>query len=145
MRYISGIHALNIPCQLNTTGDWHASALQWKQPHWKDTQNTFFGDWGIEKGHSVPEHLGKYAVANHLRACLDMLEDSDFSNLHGMYHDYLGNDIYLPMFFQKVWTMRCLSTWQQIDNFMEKEFLMKWVYFKQSCHGKGTDLNAKIS
>ena len=29
MKYISGINALNLPCSLDTCGDWHTSALQW--------------------------------------------------------------------------------------------------------------------
>jgi len=143
MRYISGIHALNIPCQLNTTGDWHASAIQWQNPHWRDTKNAFFGDWGIEQGHEIPEHQGTFAVANHLRACLDMLEEGDYSNLCGMYHDYLGNDIYLSIFFQKVWSMHNLANWPEIDCFMEKEFLMKWLRFRQNV-SRG-DSNAEIS
>jgi len=28
MQYISGIHALKLPCALKTCGDWHCSALR---------------------------------------------------------------------------------------------------------------------
>ena len=30
MEYITGQYALNLSCSLNTTGDWHTSALNWK-------------------------------------------------------------------------------------------------------------------
>lgn len=29
MKYISGVPALNIPCELNTTGDWHSACNDW--------------------------------------------------------------------------------------------------------------------
>lgn len=32
MEYISGIHALNLICNLDTCGDWHQSAIQWDNP-----------------------------------------------------------------------------------------------------------------
>lgn len=131
MRYISGVHALNLPCKLHTTGDWHTSAIQWDHPHVRDTKTSFFGEWGIEDSHPIPCHDGTYSVANHLRACLDMLEEGDFSNLQGMYHDYIGTDEYIPLFFKKVLCMKKLSNWSEIDKFMEHEFLMKWINFKE--------------
>ena len=33
MKYVTGIHALNIPCNLETSGDWHMSAIQWEHPN----------------------------------------------------------------------------------------------------------------
>lgn len=38
MKYITGVHALNIPCHLNTTGDWHMSGIQWDHPTMRDSQ-----------------------------------------------------------------------------------------------------------
>jgi hypothetical protein len=29
MLYLSGIHALNLPCSLLTCGDWHTSGINW--------------------------------------------------------------------------------------------------------------------
>lgn len=30
MKYITGIHALNLPCRLDgTSGDWHGADLKW--------------------------------------------------------------------------------------------------------------------
>ena len=49
MEYISGIHALNLPCELETCGDWHTSALQWKRPLMRESNGSLFGDYGIEK------------------------------------------------------------------------------------------------
>jgi len=34
MKYITGIHALNLPCSLDTCGDWHSlkmmALMQWQ-------------------------------------------------------------------------------------------------------------------
>lgn len=47
MRYITGIHALNLPCSLKTCGDWHTSALKWVDITYADTESSILGDWGI--------------------------------------------------------------------------------------------------
>ena len=49
MQYITGQHALNIPCPLLTCGDWHQSAIQWKYPLFRNSNDSVFGDYGIEK------------------------------------------------------------------------------------------------
>lgn len=41
MRYITGIHALNLPCKLETSGDWHISAIQWDFPKVKEEAGLF--------------------------------------------------------------------------------------------------------
>lgn len=58
MKYISGVQALNLPCSLDTCGDWHTSALQWQVLNYKDTEQSILGDWGIESCSCVPEHKG---------------------------------------------------------------------------------------
>jgi len=78
MRYITGIHALNLPCSLLTSGDWHQSGLRWEKITYRDTEDSIFGDWGIEQCSVVPKHEGTYAVANHIRALLDLLEIGNF-------------------------------------------------------------------
>jgi len=49
MEYITGIHALNIPCKLDTSGDWHASALKWEKISTAESKDSLFGDYGIEQ------------------------------------------------------------------------------------------------
>lgn len=131
MNYVTGIHALNLPCNLETTGDWHSSWIQWKHPTVQDTHKSVFGEWGIEKNRSIPEHVNLVPVANHLRACLDMLEMGDFSNLQGMNKDYISNDAYTDTIFQKVGLLRESNLWPSIDRFLEKEYLMKWVRYRK--------------
>lgn len=87
MKYITGQHALNLPCSLMTSGDWHQSALQWEFPFCRDSRDSVFGDYGIE-------HKGTYDVANHIRALLDLLEMGRFTAAQGMNKDYICNDKY---------------------------------------------------
>lgn len=136
MKYLTGIHALNIECPLLTSGDWHASALRWKDLTIADTENMFFGDYGITMGVPVPEHYGPYVVANHIRALLDLLQWGNFATAQGMNDDFICNPDYDMEVFQKVWSMRILHNWEQIDAFMGKEYRMKWIRFKE--HMKGT-------
>lgn len=129
MQYITGIHALNLPCNLNTTGDWHTSGIQWEKPHTQDSSDSIFGEWGIEAGHKIPDHQGTYFVANHIRACLDMLAAGDFSDLKGMRDDYICHDEYTPLIFGKVLSLRDSSMWDAINRFMEREYRMQWIHF----------------
>ena len=40
MQYLSGIHALNLQCSLDTSGDWHQSALRWKDLDWRESDGS---------------------------------------------------------------------------------------------------------
>lgn len=132
MLYVTNIHALNLPCSLETCGDWHTSAIQWGHPHMRECEGSLFGDYGIEKDKKIPEHTGKYYVANHIRAILDLLEEGSFSIAQGMNKDFICNSEYDEEIFEKVYSMRNLKNWKNIDEFMKKEYMMKWVnYLKQ--------------
>ena len=132
MRYVSGIHALNLNCSLETTGDWHQSALRWKDVTFRDTENSVFGDYGIEYDKEIPEHEGKFAIANHLRALLDLLEEGKFTVVEGMKDDYICTDKYDREFFQKVVLLKNSVLWHKIDAIMANEFMMKWKKFKEA-------------
>ena len=131
MRYITGEHALNLPCSLLTSGDWHRSALQWERLRFRDSDDSIFGDYGIEQCSVVPENEGTYAVANHIRALLDLLEIGNFSIAQGMNNDFIDNDEYNDEVFDKVVLMRGLPHWREIDHFMGSEYYGKWLDYKR--------------
>ena len=131
MRYISGIHALNLPCSLVTCGDWHRSALKWRDITFMDTETAFFKDYGIEFHKRVPEHDETYPVANHIRAILDLLETGKFSVAQGMNNDFICNDSYTEEVFDMVATMKSLPHWAKIDSFMGREYYSKWLDYKK--------------
>jgi hypothetical protein len=66
MKYVSGLHALNLKCELLTCGDWHQSAIQWLNVPPMESAESVFGDYGIEFGKTMPEHKGIFNVANHI-------------------------------------------------------------------------------
>ena len=126
MKYITGLHALHLPCSLETCGDTH-HLPDWKHPTVMSTATAFFGDWGLE-WHEIPGHRGKrIPVANHIRACLDMLEMRDYINLQGMNAVYLDAPCYNEFIFNQVLRMQTLPYWKEIDAFMESEYFMDWV------------------
>jgi len=130
MLYVTGVFALNISCELETCGDWHQSALQWANIPLLESKESIFGDYGIEFNKNVPEHTETFAVANHIRALLDLLQDGKFSTAQGMNSDYICNVKYTDEIFQKVSLLQNNVNWNEIDNFMKKEYLSQWNDFK---------------
>ncbi len=131
VEYITGIHALNIPCSLNTSGDWHTSALVWDSPNVKNSKESIWGDYGIEVSEYVPEHTGRYYVANHIRACLDLLADGRFSVAQSMKEDFICNDDYNEEIFSQVSKMKDMPHWDGVRNFMKKEYRMSWLNYER--------------
>ena len=127
--YITDIHALNLPCELETTGDWHIGAIQWENPHMKESNGSLFGDYGIEKEKQIPGRNEKYPVANHIRALLDIIEDGRFTVAQGMNNNFICNEKYDREIFKHVAMMQNLKHWDKIYNFIKKEYGPKWINF----------------
>lgn len=132
MKYISGIHALNLNCSLKTCGDWHQSWLQWKNVPLLESNYSIFGDYGIEFDQCIPEHIQKFNVANHIRALLDLLEQNKLSVAQGIRDDFICNDNYTLEIFNKVILLKNKCNWHEIDRFMGKEYFSQWLEFKKS-------------
>lgn len=131
MEYISGIHALNLPCELATCGDWHQSSLKWDDIDIRDSRNSIFAEYGIEKNKKIPKGDKKYNVANHIRAILDILESGEypFSHIEGMRDDLIVVGDYTDEIFNKVYLLRDNSNWDNINRFMGDEYYGKWLRF----------------
>jgi len=129
MQYITGMHALNLRCSLLTCGDWHAPSVNWEKPTYRLTEESVFGEYGIEYK-EFPKHEGTHAVANHIRALLDLLEIGNFGLAQGMNKDFICNDDYNEEIFDKVLLMRELPHWDDIDRFTGKEYGSKWLRFR---------------
>lgn len=132
MKYITGQHALNLPCLLLTCGDWHTSALQWERLNLLDTDNHILGNYGIELNKKIPEHNETYAVANHIRAIIDLLITGKYTIAQGMKEDFICNEDYTQEIFEKVIILKEQPNWNEINNFMSKEYKMKWVNYVRS-------------
>ena len=137
MIYITGQHALNLPCLLATCGDWHISGLQWKRPFFRDSNESIFDEYGIESNRIIPEHIETYNVANHIRALLDLIELGKFSQAQGMNKDFICNDEYTEEVFGHVIKLKNFAHWNEVDSFMGKEYFSKWLDYKSTI-GRGT-------
>lgn len=133
MLYITGLHALNIPCSLDTCGDWHSCAIKWDTPDIANSDDNIFGDYGIEKNITVDflDKSKKYNVANHIRAILDLMIENNLSIVQGMKNDFICNDNYTEEIFRKVSELKSYNNWSDIDRLMSKEYMMKWIQFKK--------------
>ena len=132
MRYVTGIHALNIPNSTDTPGDWHASALAWEKITYLESDETPFGDWGIERD-IVPfvDPDAPVFHADDVRACLDLIFMSDFAQARGMRESFIDNEEYTPVVFEMVELLAARDNWPEIDAFMSSEYRLAWLAHKE--------------
>ena len=131
MKYITGIHALNLNCDLDTCGDWHQSGIQWERPTMMESDESIFGDYGLEYNKRIPEHNELYVTANHIRALLDLLYVGNFGYAQGMNDDFICNEKYDQEVFDKVILLKNQENWPDIDYFMTYEYREKWLDYKK--------------
>ncbi len=129
MLYLTGIHALHVPCSLDTNGVPKIPEVDWKTVNFVESSEMFFGDYGIEYNVHIPEHKDKVCVANHIRACLDLLAMGKLDEAEGM-SQFIGNAEYDKEIFDKVYMMKVLPHWKEIEHFMDTEYRINWIYFK---------------
>lgn len=132
MKYVTGIYALNLPCELETCGDWHSTSLDWGNVKFAESEYSFFLNYGIEERKQIPNNEGLFAVANHIRAILDLLAENNFGLAQGMRRDFIVTDIYDTEIFNKVFELRTQKSWDQINMFMMKEYGRKWIKWMQN-------------
>lgn len=131
MKYVSGIYGLNINTNtLDTCGDWHSVCLDWNNIDIRNSKDSIFQDYGIEKDVLISSIGKTYNVANHIRSCLDLLDDGKFSTLKGMRKDFIVVDKYDKEIFNKVMMLKNNKNWKDIDDFMTKEYRLNWLKFK---------------
>lgn len=128
MRYVTGMHALNLGDRTLTPGDWHFSAMDWSSPMWLDTDSSPFGMYDIGR-QEVPD-LGRVPVAGHVRACLDLIERGLYGSAQGMRDDFLDNPMTDGPVMEHVLMLRDRSDWDDVDRFMGREYLGRWLDYK---------------
>ena len=126
MQYLTGIRALNLPCKLGTPGDWHSISTRWDDLPTKESEDSVFGDYGIEPDRYVSQVKRTMPVANHIRALLDMISEGSFGAAEGMRDDFIETDQYDAEIFAKVELLRNRENWAAINRFMSKEYGRAW-------------------
>lgn len=132
MKYITGVHALNLNCSLDTTGDWHQSALRWEKLTLRDTKDSIFKEYGLEYDKNIPGRTETFCVANHIRAILDLIEEGKFSLVKGMRDNFICNEKYTLEVFNKVIKLKNQPNWNEIHEFMRREYFREWSEFERS-------------
>lgn len=128
MRYVTGMHALNLGDRSVTPGDWHFSAMDWSHPMWLDTDTSPFGMYDLGT-HEVP-CWGMVPVAGHVRACLDLIERGLYGSAQGMRDDFLDDPLTDDPIMSHVMMLRNREDWPDIDRFMGREYLVTWLDYK---------------
>ena len=129
MLYVSGLYALNLSCSLDTCGDWHHGALNWKNVLFLESADLPWGNKGIEHNRLIPRHNECYNVANHIRALLDLIFLGDFASAQGMRHDFIDNEKYTLEIFKAIEVLKNHENWEIISQFMLKEYKLDWYYY----------------
>ncbi len=116
MRYVTGMHALNLGDRSSTPGDWRFSAMDRPRPVWLDADSPPFGMYDI--GSCEAPALGKAPVAGHVRACLDLIEPGSYGSAQGMRDDFLDDPLTDVPVMEHVLMLRNRPDWADIDRFM---------------------------
>lgn len=128
MQYLTGRAALNIVCQLNTMGDWHSTSIDWNNCKYNDTEESIYGDWGLEEGNH-PITNESIVKANHIRAILDIMEGTTTTSidwLYGFHYDFLSTNEYDDILIEKVLMLKDNPRWPGINKLMSKTLPLKW-------------------
>ncbi len=128
MEYLSGMHALNISCELDTSGDWHQSNYKWQNLEFNESESTLFKDYGIENNKKLPNGVVTN-VANHIRASLDLIVSRKFNLISGFKDDFICNSKYHNEIFRKIIILKNHENWDEINKFMCDEFMGEWIEF----------------
>lgn len=137
MKYLTGILAFQIPCELNSRGLWNRSKKDFVNDELftlAESENSRWKDWGIELNKLIPgREYALWNVANHVRAYLDMLVDKRFDELKGLFIEAIFDpkcrqDIFMASYGK----LRHLADWQEYDSFMRSEFGNAWESYKDS-------------
>lgn len=135
MKYISGFQALQLMSEdTGTPGDWHPTGVNWKHPKTYESDNLPFGTWGIRE-QRIPGPLKTFPSAHHVRACLDLIALGKIACAQGMRENYLDNEHWTLVIFEKICLCRGQENWPLIDKFMGEEYGKDWTnYVETSAH-----------
>lgn len=148
MRYLTGILALGIPCELKTAGKWNVFRADFMDPEkfkLVESDESVFGDYGIEENKLVPgREYATWSVANHVRAYVDMVEQLMFDELEDVFYECIQDGKARQDIFMLVYgKLRNTAHFHEINVFMECEFGNAWYSYIQSVNAVAEKLAEK--
>lgn len=141
MEYLTGVLALQIPCELDSVGTWNFTKKDFHDDKLfivRESDDSKLKGYGIEEHKIIPyktdEEDGKlYSVANHVRAYLDLLCDRQFDTLKDLFYSSIKSKKCRAEIFRRVYDMYKDGTMSVPEyQFMEKEFGNAWFSYVQS-------------
>lgn len=148
MYYITGYLAFGIPCELPTPGKWNITKSEYLDDALFKSVNSEespFGDWGIEKNKIVPHReFTLFNVANHVRAYVDMLYAGEFDKLRDLFFECINNakareDIFMLVYGK----LRKLACYREVNEFMCEEFGNAWLSYVDAIHSVANHISAR--
>lgn len=127
------------------------SGMDWSKLTLADSNNSIFGTYGIERNSTrlVPKHESNpHNIANHIRACLDLIEQENYCAAEGIYRDFLDEDdrYNADVFAHVLYLIKTYpNRFDEINRFMAREYGTKWIFFitrkgyDASCKSKCSD------
>ncbi len=129
MRYVTGLHAVALREPGDPTAcDWHGPAYDWANVPLRESDDSRFGDWGIEqRTYTIAGMTYEWNVASHVRACLDMLEQGLVGDAQGMRENYIGNEALTPVLLEHAAMLEDSRHWSRIMRLMGREYGTAWL------------------
>lgn len=90
MKYLSGIHALNVPCEEYGNMDWHRGSLDWSKEYLLEnnklleSEKSILKEWQINREIQIVGFQDKVKVASIVRAICDMILNKEFTYIEGV-------------------------------------------------------------
>ena len=149
MKYLTGILAFQVPCELDSLGLWNMSKKSFTDESlWdmRESDESRFKDWGIEKDKIIPgRDYTLWNVANHVRAYVDMLEGKQFDKLKGLFLEAIfepkcRQDIFMLTYGK----LRHLADWSEYNRFMKDEFGNAWMSYIDSIHSVAAHIEDSV-
>lgn len=146
MKYLTGLVAFGVPCELNSIGKWNVTKDEFTNPDKftiAESDDSPFKDYGIEKDKIVRYHPDElYNVANHVRAYLDLLADRNFNVLKDLFYECIKDTKCRELIFKAAYgKLRYLACFHDVNNFMIDEFGNAWVSYVDSVEQINQNIN----
>ena len=125
MKYITGKQALEIQF-MRDNGGASANPPDFTQLTLENTEDSLLGSYGIETGFTVPQHDGTFAVADTVRALIDLIVSCRFSEAEGFRQQPYWHESLMPELFYRVWVFYGYPMWEAVATFLWQECGKAW-------------------
>lgn len=137
MKYLTGIVALSVACDLDSCGLWQTPREEFTtnlDSYVRESESSILGTLGIEKDKIIPYNGNTlYNVANHARAYCDLVAEKRYKALDGLFFDAIQDTKTRMLIFEYIFKNRTkFKNYKEINRFMHSEFGNAWDSYVSS-------------